>query len=55
MNNKQIKQPTPQQLELLDNLEAIDRRSNRKWMTGVVKPDSTFAEQYRKRIYESES
>ena len=55
MNNKQIKQLTPQQLELLENLEAIDRRSNRKWITGDVKPDSTFAEQYRKRIYEPDS
>ena len=54
MNNKQIKQPTPRQLEMLETLEAIDKRSNRKWNTGEVKPDSTYAEEYRKRIYESD-
>ena len=43
-------QPTTQQLELLENLEAIDKRSNRVWMTGRPQPVSRLAEDYRKRM-----
>ena len=44
------KKPTPRQLELLENFEAIDRRSNRGWNTGQAKPVSRFAEDYKKQI-----
>ena len=44
-------QLTPRQLELIDNLQAIDDRSNRRWDTGRPQPVSNLAEQAKKRIY----
>ena len=44
------KQPTSRQLELLEIMEAIDKRSNRVWNTGRPKPVSRLAEDYKTRM-----
>ena len=43
-------QPTSKQLELIENFEAIDRRSNRVWDTGRPHQVSRLAEDYKKRM-----